>query len=286
MSSLTGLRNRLATEGGALALLGAGLLFLLLVLVPLARQVESLAREIEAPETNAAESAGDPTSRRFLRSLPDPVRRDKELSRLPETARAHGLTVGQMGVDDPVVGDGSIPLSSLTGRIVVEGSYEAIRLWLADTVTASPGLAIGALQIAPAPNREPARVARLDFVFHAAPATSGNPADGPMAPSLPATTPSVPVLDPFSLPATRRAADRRTAPAPEPLVALPYTYGGSLRSAGPDIYLLIDGDQVIRARIGDTLPGGLFRLDEASAARLVLTHLPSEQRLYLSIGNH
>lgn len=283
MSLLTKLRTKLASEAGALILLGAGLLFLLLALVPLARQIDLQARTVAAPEANTAEPSGGSISRRFLHSLPDPTRREKDLSRLAETAREHGLTIGQISVDDPAVNDNSRPLSSQTGKIVVEGNYGAIRRWLADTMKASPGLAISALQISPVPNREPIRVARIDFIFFASTTGGSRPNDQP-ASLAPATAQAAPEIDPFGLPAPRQTAVRRAEPAPERTVALPYTYGGSLRSAGEDIYLLIEGEQVIRVKIGDTLPGGQFRLDGATVGQLELTHLPSKRPLHLSIG--
>lgn len=283
MSLLTELRTKLASEAGAFILLGASLLFLLLALAPLARQVDSQTRAIAAQEAATAEPSGGSTSRRFLHSLPDPTRREKDISRLTEAAREHGLTVGQISVDDPAASDNSRPLSSQTGKIVVEGSYGAIRQWLADTMKASPGLAISALQISPVPNREPIRVARLDFIFFASTTGGGRPNDRLASPA-PATAQASPEIDPFSWPAPRQTAVRRAEPAPEPIATLPYTYGGSLRSAGADIYLLIEGEQVIRVRIGDTLPGGQFRLDGATVGQLELIHLPSKQSFHLSIG--
>jgi hypothetical protein len=90
--------------------------------------------------------------------------------------------------------------------------------------------------------------------------------------------------DPFAVAAAapvRRVAVS-AAPPPAPLPALPWQYGGRLQVPGrPDAVLLNDGARTHAVAAGETLDD--WRLDADAGAQIAFTHLPSGQRIVLTL---
>lgn len=289
-SALSRIRERMNRPDLVIVVIGAlGLLVFVSLLVPLRRENVSLAQQLSAatqdrrPESSPV--AGAPEVLRFVRALPNDRQRAEDIARMPLLARKHGLQLSQMRFDEADrQADGQ--LNALNGRIAVEGSYLSIRKWLNDVWEGMPSLAISSLRLNPTADADGKLQAQLEFVYYAGVASAGVSGEAsPHQRSRPLPGEASPKADPFrvALESRRPATTAPNVPASQP--PFPFTYGGSYRSADNEVYLLIEGDNVHRVRIGETLADEQFRLDKADRHRLELIHLPSSSRYTLLTGN-
>lgn len=287
---LSQLRQRLGRSD--LIVLGIGLLGLIGLVshvAPLALDNVSLERRLVA-KTQERDTPSGPLSQaveaqQFLQSLPGDQQRAKDIAQLSTLARNHGLLVSQMSFEEDGRQMSAAPFKTLNGRIALEGSYLAIRKWLNEILTTMPNLAISTFRMNRSATVDDKLQARVEFIYHSQTSVTENTADE-VRPRLLRHLPeeAEPTADPFGLSATPRLVVR-TPPAPDTPPPLPIAYGGSYRSANQDVFLLIEGDNVHRIRVGETLPGGQYRLDSALGDHLILIHLPSTHRYPVPTGN-
>jgi hypothetical protein len=284
------LRQRLGRSD--LIVLGIGLLGLIGLVshvAPLALDNASLERRLVANTQERKTPSGLPSpaveALQFLQSLPGDQQRTKDIAQLSILARNHGLLVSQMSLEEDGRQMSAALIKTLNGRIALEGSYLSIRKWLNEILATMPNLAISTFRMTRSPTAGDRLQARVEFIYHSQISPTENAADDARPRRLRHLPEEAePTVDPFGFSATPRPVVR-TPPAPDKSPPLPIAYGGSYRSANEDVFLLIEGDNVHRIRVGETLPGGKYRLDSALGDHLILVHLPSAHRYPLPTGN-
>lgn len=288
---------RFRPELGRTDLVAVGIgVFSLMVLffqvLPLGRENAILKQRISALSTSAHVGKTDRASQQrhydaqeFLRSLPGNRQRAEDIAQFSVLARNHGLRIEQMDFQETGRQASDSPLSSLHVRITAEGPYPSTRKFINDTWAKMPNLAISAMRLTRPAATGNSLQAKLEFVYYSSFAGKGKPDAGP-APnrSRPLPEEAAPTVNPFGIFLAVRPSTPRGQEAEDPPL-LPLTYGGSYRAAGEEFHLLMDGDNVYRVRVGETLLNGQFRLDSADRYRIELVHLPSSRRYPLLTGN-
>lgn len=289
-ATLNQLRQGLGRSG--LIALGIGLLGLIGLVshvAPLGLENSSLERQLAAKLQEREAQNGPPSpaveALQFLQSLPGDQQRAKDIAQLSMLARNHGLLVSQMGFEEDGRQTPLTPFKTLNGRIALEGPYLSIRKWLNEILSTMPNLAISTFRMNRSAAVDDRLQARVEFIYHSQASPTENAAEDARPRRLRHLPQEAePTVDPFGFSAAPRPVVR-TQPAPDHPPPLPIAYGGSYRAANEDVFLLIEGDNVHRVRVGETLPGGQYRLDSAVGDHLELVHLPSAHRYPLPIGS-
>lgn len=288
---------RVGTELGRsdLVALGIGILGLMVLffqVLPLGRDNAVLKQRISALSTSALAGETNRPSRQrhsdaqeFLRTLPSDRQRAEDIAQFLVLARNHGLRIDQMDFQEAGRQASDSPLNSLQGRISAEGPYASTRNFLNDAWAKMPNLAISSIRLTRPAASGNSLQAKLEFVYYSSLAGTEKP-DASPAPnrSRPLPDDAAPTANPFGTALAVRPSTPPGQEADDP-PSLPLTYGGSYRSAGEEFHLLMEGDNVYRVRVGETLLNGQFRLDLADRYHIELVHLPSSRRYPLLTGN-
>lgn len=272
-------------ENVALLLILVGVCVLFAYILITAQSNANLAAQISSLENAAAKT--DPSARqtadidRFVTALPNNRQRSKDLVEISRLARMNGLRLDQLQFDELAAAAEDNRLKALTGRMTITGTYGSIRRWLHDVLVAMPGIAVSSLRLGASGEDRLLKQLRIEFVYYSNPTSP----DRPAPPSDKATPVIVgPILDPFRAELTMRPLPAPTV-KPAELPAPPYSYGGSVRSGDGEFFLLIEDGNEFRIRVGETLPGGNYRLERADRQQLELIHLPTNRRLSLPTGS-
>lgn len=271
-------------ENVALLLTLVGVCVLFAHILITAQSKANLAAQISSLENAAAET--DPSARqtadidRFLATLPNNSQRSKDLVEISRLARMNGLRLDQLQFDELAAAEDN-RLKALTGRMTITGAYGSIRRWLHDVLFAMPGIAVSSLKLGASGEDRLLRQLRIEFVYYSNPTSPDRPAPPPDK-----ATPVIvdPILDPFRAEVTIRPLPAPTV-KPAELPAPPYSYGGSVRTGDGEFFLLIEDGYEFRIRIGETLPGGNYRLERADRQQLELIHLPTNRHITLPTGS-
>lgn len=277
------------TESIAAGLAAFGVAVWVVLVAPLGRQVDALEAQVSELADRDREQLSDAVTRqqaaevrRFIEHLPDDRLRAGQMALLPSLAKKHGVSLSQVSMDESGPPTRGTELKALNGRITGEGGYAEIRNWLNQIWREMPSLAITSLRLARRPGGGKLQL-RLEFDYYSR--LAGNQGAA-MKSRFERPLPALAALagDPFGR-AGAGAAQAKPKPAADPVPSLPFTYGGSFRTGGQELHLLIEGDEVHRIRVGETFSNGVFRLESADRSRLELTHLPSARRSSLLTGN-
>lgn len=276
-----------------LALGALGLVGFVSHIAPLGRENALLEQEISANRQNRRPTGPSlpqsPDAQKFLESLPGERQRAEDIAQLSVLARSHGLHISQMAFQEAEHRPPSdSTLRTLNGRIAVEGPYSSIRKWLDEAWGRMPSAEISTLRLSRSADAPGKLRSQLEFAYYSRSSSAGAAPTQALRRQRPGEPPNAggAIFDPFGLPPInriRQPAQVKNDAGNEP--PMPFTYGGSYRSTDNEVYLMIEGDNVHRIRLGETLPGDQFRLEAADPYRVELIHLPSSRRYTLLTGN-